>query len=104
MTTPVVESTVAMDVLRLLQVPPAVESVKVVVSPTQAFAGPVMIAGSGFTVIGRKAPAPQPLEYDITVGPGATGVTKPVKEPTVALDVLLLLQKPDVADSVYVAG
>jgi hypothetical protein len=41
---------VAMPVFRLLQLPPAVPSVNVVVKPTHAFFMPLIAAGSGFTV------------------------------------------------------
>lgn len=42
--------TVANAVLLLLQVPPLVASVSVVVDPAQTMAVPPMAAGSGFTV------------------------------------------------------
>ena len=50
-TEPELTSTVAMDVLALLHVPPEVASLKIVVVPTQKVATPVTDAGSGLTVI-----------------------------------------------------
>ena len=42
---------VAYAALPLIQLPPAVASDKVVLKPTQTFAVPVILAGSGFTVM-----------------------------------------------------
>ena len=50
-TTPVVEPTVANPVLLLLQVPPPVISLNIVVEPVQTLAVPVMAAGNGLTVM-----------------------------------------------------
>ena len=49
-TTPVLEPIVATPPELLVQVPPPVASVNVVVSPTQTFVVPVIATGSGFTV------------------------------------------------------
>jgi hypothetical protein len=48
--TPVVETTLAIEVLLLVQVPLAVPSVSVVVAPAQADAVPPMAAGEALTV------------------------------------------------------
>ena len=44
-TTPVVEPTVATDVVPLVQVPPVVASANVIVEPAHTDVGPVMLAG-----------------------------------------------------------
>lgn len=44
-TTPVPEPTVAIVVVLLIQLPPAVASLNVVVAPTQSIAVPVMLVG-----------------------------------------------------------
>jgi hypothetical protein len=49
-TTPVVKSTVATDVLVLVHVPPVVALLSVVVDATQVNSVPVMEAGGGLTV------------------------------------------------------
>lgn len=48
-TTPVVLTTVATEVLLLLHVPPVVEFVRVVLAPSQTEKEPLIAAGSGFT-------------------------------------------------------
>jgi len=50
-TMPLEEPTVAIDVLPLLQVPPGVVELNVMLRPIQTDPGPVIAAGSGFTVI-----------------------------------------------------
>ena len=50
MTTPVAEPIVAIAELLLLQVPPGVASVSVVLKPIQPLVVPLMVPGSGFTV------------------------------------------------------
>ena len=54
-------STVAMVVVPLLQVPPAVSSAKVVILPTQTDAAPVIAEGEPLTVTVVVAGVPQPL-------------------------------------------
>jgi hypothetical protein len=54
-TTPVVDTTVAIVVVPLVQVPPLVASVNVVVSPWQTLVVPLMAVGSGFTVTTKVA-------------------------------------------------
>jgi hypothetical protein len=50
-TKPLSEPTMATTVLLLLQMPPAVEVLRVVVLPTHTAVMPVIAAGSGLTVI-----------------------------------------------------
>ena len=50
-TIPIAEPTTATPGEPELQLPPAVASLKFMVSPAQTFAGPVITAGSGLTVI-----------------------------------------------------
>jgi hypothetical protein len=83
-TTPVVASTVAFDVLLLVHVPPAGEELSAVASPAHTFASPVMVDGIEFTVTSRLTA--QPL--------AATPVTEPVAAFTVATAVLLLFHVP----------
>jgi len=61
-TTPVVEFTLAMPEALLLQVPPAVASVSVIVAPTHTADGPVMAAGAGVIVMVLVARQPVPSE------------------------------------------
>jgi hypothetical protein len=93
-TIPVSEPTVAIEVLLLLQVPPGVILLKFAVVPTQADKGPVIRAGSGFTVITAVAMQPEESIYVITVVPAETPVTTPVEGPTVATAVFELLHTP----------
>ena len=60
-TTPVVEFTVA-DVELLLQVPPVVASVSVIVAPTQTAVGPLMAVGAAVIVMVFVAKQPVPSE------------------------------------------
>ena len=52
LTIPVTDPTVAIAVLLLLQVPPVVVSLKVVVAPGHVLGTPVIGPGDGFTVTG----------------------------------------------------
>lgn len=56
--TPVTGSIVAIGVLKLLQVPPGVISLNVVVEPTHTTATPVIPAGKGFTVTTAETEQP----------------------------------------------
>ena len=60
-TTPVRVPTVAMDVLRLLHVPPVAVSISVEVVPTQNDVVPVIADGVEFTVTTTVAAVPQPV-------------------------------------------
>lgn len=93
---PVVEPTVASEVLLLLHVPPTEVSAKVVVAPTQIAPAPTIAEGFGFTVTGivTKHPVTGNV-YEIDGIPDDMPVTIPV-EPTVASVGLLLLQVPPV--------
>jgi hypothetical protein len=84
---------VATVVVPLLQVPPEVPSLKVVVAPEQIPVPPVMAAGAGLTVnpvVVRQIPN----ENVIVVLPTKSPFTTPVVEPIVATVVLLLVQLP----------
>ena len=91
-TTPVAEPTVAMPVLLLLHVPPAVVLARVVDEPRQVDGEPV-IAANGATETTVVALQPFVL-YVIVALPEATPVTTPVEVPTVAIVLLLLLHVP----------
>jgi hypothetical protein len=84
---------VAMLVLPLIHVPPAIALLNVVVDPAHIVVNPVIPGGVGFTVIVVVTVLPE-TEYDITLKPAATPVTTPVPVPTVAAAVLLLIQVP----------
>lgn len=97
-TTPVVLATVATAVLLLLQVPPVVEFVRVVVAPSHTVKEPLMADGSGFTTNVVVLVHPALMWYVIVAVPAVTPVTSPVPVLTVAIAVLLLLHvPPDVA-------
>ena len=58
LTTPLVDPTVAHELLLLLQVPPAVASLRPIVEPVQTVFKPVMPAGAGLTVTGAVIAQP----------------------------------------------
>ena len=78
----------------LLQVPPAVALLNVVVDPAQSVRVPVIAAGSGFTVTVAVTKQPVGKVYEITEVPADTPVTTPVDELTVATAGVALLQVP----------
>jgi hypothetical protein len=85
------DPTVAIAILLLLQVPPVVPSLNVVVKPTQTDAIPVIAAGTGFTVTTAVCLQPVDNVQVIVDVPELTPLTTPDEEPTVATDVVLLL-------------
>ena len=93
------EPIVAIAVLLLLHVPPVVASASDADTPTQIDDGPVMPAGSWFTVAGVVVVQPVPNEYVTVTVPVVTPARKPVAEPIVATLMLLLVQVPPVAGS-----
>ena len=93
-TIPEPEPIVATEVLLLLQEPPLVGSVAVIVLPAHTAAGPPIAAGTGLTVTGAVTTDPQPVLKVIVALPDDTPVTIPVSDPTEAIEVLLLLQAP----------
>src|SRR5665213_1461617 len=102
-TAPVIEFTVAAEVLLLLQLPPPLPLlVKAVVEPTHNVPEPLTMPefGSAFTLTSDEAlVAPQVFTtvYVIVALPVPTPVTTPVAEFTVATRLLLLLQVPPLA-------
>lgn len=89
---------VATDGVLLLQVPPVVVLLTVVVCPTHTCSVPAIAAGSGFTVTVAVRIHPVPSEYVIVavaavVLPVSTPLTVPIPS-TVATVVLLLAQVP----------
>jgi hypothetical protein len=102
-TTPV-ELTVALAVTELLQVPPLLASLSVVVPLTHTESAPVIVpaSGKGLTVIDLVATAVPQLEvteYDIIAVPALTPVITP-EASTVAIVLSLLLQVPPLMASV----
>jgi hypothetical protein len=93
LTTPV-GNTVASNGSPLLQLPPVLPSLNVVVNPGHTLITPVITDGNGFTVIGQTALQPPGKVYIILGVPVATPLTIPVVEPTVALERSLLLHVP----------
>lgn len=85
---------VAIVVDPLLQVPPGVALVKVVVNPTQTLAVPVIAAGSALTVTTVVDVHPPGNVYVIVAAPALTPETTPLDDPTTATDVVLLFQEP----------
>ena len=61
LTVPSVRSMVATDVLVLVQVPPPMASVRVVVPPIQILLVPLMTDGDGLTVTTAVAAQPPPM-------------------------------------------
>lgn len=86
---------VAMLVLLLLQVPPAVSFASVVLLPSQTAIVPVIAPGNGSTVILDVVEQP-PLVYVIVVEPIAIPVTTPLDASIVATEVVLLAHVPPV--------
>ena len=78
----------------VLQAPPATVSASMVVVPTHTLNVPVIVAGAVFIVIILVTMHPVPREYVITLVPVPTPFTRPLREPTVAAKVLLLLHVP----------
>ena len=101
-TTPVVDTTVAIEVLLQLHVPlPA--SLNVVDKPAQTVVFPIIAFGKGLTVTVLVVIQPVPSIYVMVVVPGDTLVTTPEPEGTmVATEVLLLLQVPPAVASLNV--
>lgn len=73
-----VASTVAIVISLLIQPPPAVALVSVVLLPTQMSLTPTMMDGSGFTVTSSSLRQPVGSVYVIIVVPGYIPVTTPV--------------------------
>lgn len=99
-TTPDVEPTVAIDALLVSHVPPETGSPNVIVPPTPTVVGPDMGA-SGLTVNVMVAIL-VPTMYVMVQVPAEIALTIPVEEPTIATEVLLLLQWPPAVESASV--
>src|ERR1043165_2201601 len=95
LTTPVL-LTVATVTLLLLQIPPSVGSLRVVVDPSQTLATPDIAPGTVLTVTTVVVRQPEPREYVITAVPADIPVTTPVVTPTVAIALVLVLHVPPV--------
>src|ERR1043165_2282364 len=102
LTTPVPDITVAMVTSLELHVIPVEVVLKVIVLPIQTFVGPDIAAGRGFTVTTLVELQPVPKEVVIVAVPADWPVTMPVKEPTVAIVLSLLLQLPPGEEEVNV--
>jgi hypothetical protein len=93
LTTPEV-FTVASELL-LLQVPPVVVVLKLVVKPAQTISVPVIPAGTALTVIVTEAEQPVASISVIVAVPGVTPRTIPVDDPIFTLLLLALHTPPD---------
>ena len=100
-TTPVPPTTVATVVPPLVQVPPVVPSVNVIVEPTQNDEDAGILDGAALTVIIVVTVQPVPNEYVISDVPDNTPVTTPVPA-IVATVVVPLVHVPPVVPSVKV--
>lgn len=82
----------------LLQVPPLTVLVRVTVRPVHTLVEPDMVpaVGEGFTVTGVSLMQPVGSAYVMFTVPVPAPVTTPLEEPTVATDVLELVQVPPV--------
>ena len=101
-TTPVREPTLPCALLLLLQTPPTVGSLSVVVDPTHTTGKPVMAKGVLLTVTAWVAIQPVGIVKVIVALPAATPFTIPVPDPTVAVATSLLLHVVEPDDSVSV--
>ena len=101
-TKPVVSITLAVSIRLLVQVPPGVRSVSAVVEPTHTPSVPVIAGSDDVTVITTERVQPDGEVYITVEVPEATPLTTPVDDPTVATEVVLLLQVPPVVASVSV--
>jgi hypothetical protein len=93
-TTPVDAPMAATAVLLLVQVPPPVVLVSIVVEPTQTVCVPAIFAGVAFTVTTDVLKQALASVNDMVAVPAAAPVTTPVLAFTVAIPVALLLQVP----------
>ena len=100
--TPVDALMVAIPVLLLLQVPPAVALVRVVVVAGHALSVPPIPGGAELILTIVVALQPEADEKLIVEVPAATPVTMPEEEPMVATEVLLLVHVPPLVASVSV--
>lgn len=92
--TPVVLPAVAIAVLLLLQVPPTVASVKVVVEPAHTTGVPAIAEGAVLTDTTWLTLQPAGNTYEITGVPAEIPLTTPLDDPAVAIAGSLLLQVP----------
>lgn len=99
-TIPVDAPTVAWPGILLLQVPVPVVSLSVNVEPTHIEPVLLRIAVIGLTVIPKLRLQPVGNVYIMVSIPGAMPVTTCVLEPTVAIEVFVLLQAPPATPSV----
>ena len=98
-TAPVFTSTVATEVLLLVQVPPGVPSLSGETEPRQTFVFPAIAVGKPFTIMFLLAIQPVDSVYMMLATPVETAVTTPVLATIVAMDVLLQLHVPPVVAS-----
>ena len=100
-TTPVV-APIVKSVPVVLQLPPGVPSATVIIEPSHTAVGPVITAGSGFTVMIAVVAQPVPIEYVMIEVPVVTPNTRPLLDPIVAIPVDPLIHVPPVVGSVSV--
>ena len=96
---PVDPPTPAIEGEPLVHVPPGVASVRAVVDATHTPSEPVIGGKDEVTVITTERVQPDGIVYTTVDVPAARPLTRPVVDPTVATEVLLLLQVPPVVTS-----
>jgi hypothetical protein len=99
---PVEEPIVASDKLLLVHVPPVGVLEYTPVAPAHNVLGPLIVAGSAFTVTSSVVLQPAGVTYIIVVVPGAIAVKIPVVEPIVPTRVFALLHVPPPGELVNV--
>jgi hypothetical protein len=77
-----------------VHVPPATESVRVIVDPAQSLVGPEIADGARLTINGADVKHPVGNVYDSTTVPADTPETIPEPAPTEAIAVLPEVQTP----------
>lgn len=101
---PEVRPAVATPVLLLVQLPPLIASLSVMVVATHSADAPIIAVGEGLTVTVVVVTQPVGNVYTIVVEPRLPPVTIPVVRPMVATVVALLVQvPPPLFDSVMLA-
>ena len=102
-TMPVAEPTLATVAALLIQWPPVVASVNVLVAVPHMLNMPAIVPGSAFIVTGRLTLHPVTSLYVIVDVPANTPATTPVPDPIAALAGALLIHVPPDVPSVSVA-
>ena len=98
-TTPVLVVIDTVNRLPVLQAPPEIASVSVVLAPIHIPVTPLITAGNELIATTAVRTQPEGIEYDIVAVPSATPLTIPVEPPILAMPELLLLHVPPIVPS-----